>query len=227
MTENTLADGKTINEGKALSKYKDPEYVRVSTVLKVISKGERMTHWYYKFDSFKEMMENLRKSAERGSKVDNMTKELMLGNEVEVPPEYQPYIDAFKKWQAEWSFNLMHADQEVSDEELKYVGTLDLYGTLRPRKSSKEEYVVIDVKTGVPTRSKEGEIVYEIYPNMHWQTAAYAHAFKKVPKKVDGTYILRLFSDGNYLFEPDKDPRKSFTIFKHALGICQLAGPIK
>jgi hypothetical protein len=220
-----LADGKSINSKNADSKYNDPEYIRVSDILKVVSKGDRMVRWYFKFDSYKEMMESFRKSAERGSMVDNITKELMLGNTPEVPAEYQPYIDAFKKWQSEWSFNLMFADEEVSDSELQYVGTLDLYGILRAKRASKEERVVIDIKTGVPTRDKEGNLVYEAYNSMHWQTAAYAHALKKV-HKVDGTYILRLFSDGNYLFEPDKDPKKSFTVFKHALGIRRLIGKI-
>lgn len=222
-TTGVTADGKSLNSKNADSKYNDPEYIRVSDILKVIDKGFRMVMWYYKFKSYKEMMEALRLSAVRGSTVDDATKRIMKGEEVELAEEYKPYIEAFRKWQSEWSFNLLHADLEVSDDVLKYVGTLDIYGILRAKQSSKEQKVVIDIKTGVPTRNKEGQMVYEVYPSMNWQIAAYAHALKKV-HTVDGTYILRLFSDGNYVFQPDSNPKKSFEVFKHALAIRRLIG---
>lgn len=226
-TKEVIADGKSINSKNADSKYNDPEYIRVSDILKVISKGERMTRYYYKFKSYADMMEALRKSAERGSKVDQATKDVLLGNPLNIEEEYLPYIEAFNKWRSEWRFNLLHADTEVSEETLKYVGTLDLHGIIQAKDSKKEEWVIIDIKTGVPTRSREGEKVYEVYDSHHWQTSAYAHAYKKMLNRVDGTYILRLFSDGNYIFQPDLNPKKSFDIFKHALGIRRLGGKIQ
>jgi len=226
-TKEVVADGKSINSKNADSKYNDPEYIRVSEILQVISKGERMVRYYYKFKTYAEMKEALRKSAERGSKVDQATKDILLGKTLDIEEEYTPYIEAFNKWRSEWSFNVLQADTEVFDETLKYVGTLDLYGILRAKQSSKEEYVVIDIKTGVPTRTKDGEKVYEVYSSHHQQTSAYAHAYKKMEHTVDGTYILRLFNDGNYVFQPDLNPKKSFDIFKHALGIRRLGGKIQ
>lgn len=225
-TEKT-ADGKSLNSINPLSKYNDPEYVRVSDVLKVISKGSRMVRWYYKFKDYKEMMESLRLSAKRGSDVDNAVKELLSGVEIEPNPAIKEYLRAFSKWQDEWRFKAILRDEEVFDTDLKYVGTLDLYGSLNNPKSTKNDLVVIDIKTGEPGRDKDGNKIYETYSSMHQQTAAYASAVTKMGRKVTGTYILRLFSDGNYLFEPDKDPKKSFEIFKAALTIRRLGGKIE
>jgi hypothetical protein len=47
---------------------------------------------------------------------------------------------------------------------------------------------------------------------------------QKAGHKVTGTYILRLFSDGNFAFKKDLDPKKSFEVFKSALNIYHLTG---
>lgn len=220
------ADGKTINSKNAGSKYKDEDYIRVSDVLKMFPKGERFVHWYYKFKNYAAMREGLRQASERGSIVDDLTKKILNNEPHEVPPEYDQYILAFDKFRKDWDFEVLLSDQEVSDPELKYVGTLDLYGILKNKLTGKEEYVVIDIKTGVPTRDKFGNKAYETFRTMHCQTAAYARAISKT-NRVTRTYILRLFSDGNYLLEPDKDAKLSFQQFKAALDFRRLIGTIE
>lgn len=223
------SDGKTINQDNPGSKYNNPDYIRVSEFLQFIPKGERMTHWYYKFRNYKEMREALRLSNVRGSWVDNFVKNRLLKNSDEpVPPEYQGYVDAFDKFYTDWRIDLIVADKEVSDDEHKYVGTLDIYGAVSNSKLGISKLGLIDVKTGEPGKNREtGEPVYEVFPSMHCQTASYAHAFRKSGNVVEKTYILRLFLDGNYLLEPDNDEKKSFDIAMAALALRRLTGPIK
>lgn len=225
------ADGQALSLARADSKYKDPNYVRVSTVLKVANKGERIVKWYYKFKTHAEMLEGLRKAAERGSHVDQLVKNLMLREPVEVPPEYEKYIQAFNAWKQEWDFNLLRADFEVYDPKLQYVGTLDLFGELTQKsdRGLKSKKIIIDVKTGVPARGQDGQPVYEVYNNQHWQTAAYRSAMEVMldeniegGSRCDGNWILRLFSDGKYVFQPDNDYAKSLKIFKSLLTIYKL-----
>lgn len=221
-----IADGKAINSKNDGSKYKDPDYIRVSDVLKMFPKGERFVHWYYKFKNYAAMREGLRQASERGSFVDDLIKKILNNEPHEVPPEYDQYILAFDKFRKDWDFEVILSDQEVSDPELKYVGTLDLYGILKNKLTEKSEHVVIDIKTGVPTMDKFGNKTYETFMSMHCQTAAYARAINKT-NRVTRTYILRLFSDGNYLLEADKDPKLSFQRFKTALDFRRLVGNIE
>lgn len=225
------ADGQALSLDRADSKYKDPNYVRVSSVLSVATKGERIVRWYYKFKSHSDMLEGLRKAAERGSHVDQLVKNLMLQDSVEVPAPYVKYIEAFYAWKRDWDFNLLRADFEVYDPKLQYVGTLDLFGELTQKsdRGLKSKKIIIDVKTGVPARGQDGQPVYEVYNNQHWQTAAYRSAMETMldegidgGAKCDGNWILRLFSDGKYVFEPDKNYESSFKIFKSLLTIYKL-----
>jgi hypothetical protein len=218
-----MTDGKTVNQTKDNSKYKDSNYVRVTEALGVLDKGEGMKHWYYKFKSYSEMMEALRKSAERGSKIDETIKLIYKGDTTVVaPPELSGYMTAFMKWRQEWRFNCMQSDLEVFDEELKYVGTLDMYGELYNSKTVPRR-IIIDIKTGEPGRNKDGTPKYDIYDSMFQQTAAYKNAMPKSHGvRVDENWVLRLFSDGSYVFQPDPDYTKNFTIFKHALAIKRL-----
>lgn len=220
---STKADGKSKNQDKQDSRYKAPGYIRVTKALGMLDKGEGMKHWLISFKNYKEMQESLRLSAVRGSRVDEIVKQISTGQNLEqinVEPEYSKYVQAYLKWRQEWKFELLSADEEVYDDEKKYVGTLDMYGKLI-HNGSPPSHVIIDVKTGDPGRNEDGSPKYAIYDNMHQQTAAYRQAKSKLVP-VDANWILRLFSDGNYLFQPDLNYEKSFKIFDHCLAIAHL-----
>lgn len=223
------SDGKTINQGNPDSKYNDPDYIRVSEFLKFIPKGERIVRWQYKFKSYAEMMQALRKSAERGSWVDNYVKEQLLGTwSQDIPEEYAGYARAYSKFRENWNIEVQASDQEVSDPDYKYVGTMDIRGTLFSIKnpSLDPKTYVIDVKTGEPTMDDMGNLMYEVFPVMHYQTASYRKADLKMGNASDGTAIIRLFSDGNYVFQVDGNEEKSFQVAMAALALRRLTGKI-
>lgn len=216
--ETKLADGKTINEKKEHSKYKNKDYVRVTTAIRSIAKDERLTIWSInKFKTYQEYGEYMRQAAERGSRVDNAVKMLLKGQNLpqDATLGLEGYIGAFEKFRSTWGILATSMDEEVSDEEWKLVGTLDICGTLS--NGSVYEDAVVDIKTGSPTRDKEGKKVYEVYEEMHWQTAAY-----RKMKGAKSNWILRLFDDGEYKLEQDTNYERSLEFVKHGAAIAHL-----
>lgn len=213
-TNSPVADGKELNQKKEGSKYKNPDYIRVTEALAHINdpSDKRLERWKINnHKTYDEYEEGLRLSAERGSWIDDAIKKLVRKEPIgEVPEDKKGYIAAFFKWQSEVRFELGGYDEEVSDDVDKYVGTLDLWGKL-------DKTCVIDIKTGKPTRDKEGSPKYEVFDKQFWQTAAYRNA-----KGVDENYVLRLFNDGNYRFVKDPNYENSLAIFRSGLNTARL-----
>ena len=210
----TTADGQTKNKGNEGSKYKDPDYIRVTTALGYIhyDPDNRLQKWSInKHKDFYEYQEGMRISAERGSDVDNAIKCILEKKNFELKEELWPYIDAFRKWQEEWPFEVTDCDKEVHNEELKFVGTLDIRGKLKGKD------VIIDIKTGRPLRNQDGTKKYEVFPKQLWQTAAYRYA-----TGAEENWILRLFDDGAFKFVQDINYDNSLAIFKHGLSLARL-----
>lgn len=226
-TNPPVADGKTLNQNKQESRYKREGYVRVTTALEQMDKGEELKRWMISFKTYADYREALRKAAERGSIVDNIIKQIVSGvdpDTIGVEEQHTGFIKAFLTWNASANFSLLSADEEVYDDDMKYVGTLDLYGTVQ---HDGGKHVIIDIKTGEPTRDKEGNSVYRVYDEQKWQTAAYRHAKTKMGHRVDENWVLRLFSDGKYKYEQDIHYETSFEIFSNALRIAQLKAQLK
>lgn len=211
------ADGAQLNNTPT-SKYKDKDYVRVTSAIRQLSKDDRLARWMINsFKDYDEYLESMRLSAERGSKVDQAIKDLLKG--LELTPEQRepvkPYLDAFEKFLSTWGITGASFDEEVSDDEWKLVGTLDIFGDIKNGQLYPK--AVIDIKTGHPLRNKDGSKKYEIFEEMHWQTAAY-----RKMKGAESNWILRLFDDGEYRFEQDPNYAKSIQIIEYATKIAHL-----
>lgn len=200
------ANGATIND-RPESKYKDKEYVRVTEAIQMVAKKiwdrgrwvSPLDQWAINtFQSYKEYEEYMRQAAERGSLVDEAIKNLLKGQNLpqDVREPIKGYLDAFDKFLSTWSLIDVQSDLEVSDEELKLVGTLDIFGTIKNGLTYPN--AVLDIKTGSPG-FYQGKKTYPIYDEMHWQTAAY-----RKMKGAESNWILRLFDDGEFRIEADQ-----------------------
>ena len=78
------------------------------------------------------VMENAR---QRGEYVHNACELYCWGtlDEDSIEPEYQAYIDAFKRFMDETGFQPELVEQTTHHAKLKYAGMLDIGGTLPPR----------------------------------------------------------------------------------------------
>lgn len=212
------ANGAEIQQKNPNSKYKDKNYIRVTTAIRQLSKDDRLARWMINsFKTYDEYIESMRQSAERGSRVDEALKKILMGTKRSNLPQdevlgIETYLDAFESFLRSWTIVARSTDEEVVDEELKLVGTLDIFGDIKNGETYPD--AVIDIKTGHPTRDKDGSKKYEIYEEMHWQTAAY-----RKMKGAHSNWILRLFDDGEWRLEQDKNYQKSIEIITLAAKI--------
>lgn len=98
-------------------------------------------------------------AANRGSDVHALAEALSRGQEVPIPEEIAPYLDAFQAWRREWTPRYIAAEEMVCSLRYGYAGTLDAIVEIAG------ETWLVDYKTS------KG-----VYPDTALQLAAYAHA---------------------------------------------------
>jgi len=170
-----------------------------------------------------EAIERLRKhhrgvwddKASRGTAVHALAHEWARGNEIDVPPDCAPYIDALERFYLDWRPSWVALERSVvfSHPEWAYGGSFDAIGDLADGKRW-----LLDVKTGSA-----------VYPDTALQLAAYraAHAVgiydalgnlvdtEPMPE-VDATGVLHLREDGGYSLIPMQAGPDEFEFFLHA-----------
>lgn len=107
-------------------------------------------------------------------------------DESSVDPQCLPYVDAFRKFQAEKNFVVTLAEKPVHSLKYKFAGRLDLYGVMNGKMAQ------IDIKT-----------VAAMSPATALQTAAYSAALEETSGHETQTrYGLQLRADGTYRLTP-------------------------
>lgn len=144
-------------------------------------------------DSFEGIPEEILDNARiRGDWVHKATELIDLGMPVtNIPEEYAPYIEAFKRYRAESGNTPLLLEQRVFCEKHQYAGTLDRMEQV------KRSRAIMDIK-----------VTFELPMSVGAQTAAYLNAFnEKRPKNEQATkrFSLRLKKDGTYEFTELKD----------------------
>lgn len=172
-----------------------------------------------------EAIERLRKhhrgvwddKASRGTAVHALAHEWARGNEIDVPPDCAPYIDALERFYADWRPSWVALERSViydyPDSEVSYGGSFDAIGDL-----ADGQRWLLDVKTGSA-----------IYPDTALQLAAYRHAplmgiyddtgalvdTEPMPKVAE-CGVLHLRDDGTYALIPMEANADEFAFFLHA-----------
>lgn len=101
------------------------------------------------------------KAARRGTEVHKLAELLLDGDDVEVPEELAGHVDSYLKFLDDWQATAEHVELVVGNRTRRYMGSLDMIGTLRDGKRW-----LLDIKT---TRSG-------IFNETALQLAAYRYA---------------------------------------------------
>lgn len=153
----------------------------------------------------------LDRAAARGTYVHKMCEYYLWGSleETELPPEYSPYLEAFKLFLKESRFEPDFIEERVYHRTLKYAGTLDLGGRM-PGKRGKTQRPLIDIKT-----------TFKLLRSVGPQTAAYGDAWASETEKdlhFDTRWGLQLKIDGTYKLLPYLSTG-DMSVFRMCLGI--------
>ena len=121
-------------------------------------------------------------AAHRGHIVHTAIENLLKHDIDDIPPEYNGYLDAFKKFATEYPFEAVGIEMRTFHEILRYAGTVDLLCKLDG------QLVLIDYKTS----AKINEMLTGV------QLEAYGSALASQDIHVENKAILHLKSDGKY-----------------------------
>lgn len=117
----------------------------------------------------------------------------------EVPKEYAGYADAINKW-AEAAYPMpLDIERSKKHKTYPYAGTMDFVGMV------KEEYGVLDLKTGEPAR---------------WHSLQ-LHGYQKMLDKASRMWILYVDKDGGFKQVTVKPSARDWAAFQNGLSILQ------
>ena len=139
-----------------------------------------------------------------GTFVHEAAEYIDMGAEPEYYPGADGYIEAYRRFKADYVFDPIEAEMQVYSKTLKYAGTIDRIGMISGKLS------ILDIKT-----TSILEIGY-VGP----QTAAYEKAYKELAgeRKSLMRYALQLKPDGTYKLQKCTD-KEDFMAFMAALNV--------
>ena len=124
------------------------------------------------------------------------------GEIIKTTPEFQPFVNAFKKWVEEHKITIVEQEKTIVNKKDKYAGTLDLLVKINGNSLP----TVIDIKT-----SKANG---QTYPDYSLQVSAYIHALYENGVKTNGCGIVVLRENGSFLYEAIVDCYDEFLAVK-------------
>ena len=149
--------------------------------------------------------ETLKAAADRGTTV-HQGFELYADFGVEdMPMEYLGYLEALKKFFADYKVKPIATEQRFYHKFLRFAGTADLIAKIG------DETILVDYKTTAMLQSKLTEV----------QLAAYKNALKSQGINVDGTAVLHVGKDGNYKYVRSNNETEAWDVFLKLLKIHQ------
>ena len=123
-------------------------------------------------------------AAGRGTEIHNACESYIAYGIEDIRPEYQGYMDAFKKWVKQYHPEPLGTEVRVYHKILRYGGTADLICKIG------NETVLIDYKTSA--------VIHAMLCGV--QLEAYDRAFESHGIKIDDRAILHLRKDGTFEF---------------------------
>jgi hypothetical protein len=114
----------------------------------------------------------------------------------EVDAALLPYLQAWRKFCAEWRADWTLVEKWVYHPTLRYAGTLDRKGTLLPpgEPAHRRHAAMVDIKTST-----------SLYPAVGPQLAAYARANDPLNGASLRRYAVQLKGDGTYVCKEYRD----------------------
>ena len=189
----------------------------VTTVLKVLDKGEGMQYWAWDLGRQGLDYREVRDAAARvGTLAHYLIASHLKGEKTNVsefsPDEVDKAKTCFAKylaWENQNTISPVMIETPLISEEYKYGGTPDLLAEIEG------EFVLIDFKTGGG-----------IYESYFYQLAAYRQLLIEQGWPVASARILRISPDDNYEVAMQLDSDRDWQIFWHCLGIWQLQSEV-
>ncbi|RST54133.1 hypothetical protein [Variovorax sp. DXTD-1] len=141
----------------------------------------------------------MRRASKFGTAVHYVCELVDTGEDLQhydVDPALLPYVDAWRKFCAEWRVQWKLIEQRVYHPTLRYAGTLDRKGTLvAPGEPEHRRHAaVVDIKTST-----------NLYPSVGPQLAAYARADDPLNGASQRRYAVQLKGDGSYVCKEYRD----------------------
>lgn len=142
------------------------------------------------------------KAKKRGSTIHSIIESFKnTGEIVDTTPEFQNYVDAFKKFVKDNDVEIVEQEKTAVSIKYKFAGTCDLVFKAKGR----DGVWVGDIKTGKA-----------LYPEVFIQTSAYKQALNETGSDIKYIAGILLKENGNYEFQEGED---CFDIFLHTMEI--------
>jgi len=190
----------------------DQEYISVTTVLSIISKGDGLLNWYAKL-GFEKAKEVMKEKGKRGTTVHKTIEQYLRGNIKNFdlqPKEIKTFCEPVAKWVNDMGLDIMDIERIVYSDKSRFAGSLDILAKLPDGK-----IIIGDFKTS--------KAIYNTY---FLQLAAYAKALQEKDKiKVDSLVIIRPDEDGELEIQSMDNIDELYEIFLSALKIYKWLHP--
>lgn len=183
---------------------------RVSTILKIISKGDYFDKWLKKEGDNADVLSA--KACDTGTGWHNILEKIGKGETI-TPETYTPleniWLKAFLEWKNKNIKVFVSTEKPIYHPEDLYCGTLDALAILQD-----EQIIVLDYKTSA-----------RCYKTYFLQIAAYIRAVEKMEGvRLNGAKILRFNKKAETEGKPMEvidvpDIDDHYEVFKHALAI--------
>lgn len=117
----------------------------------------------------------------------------------DVPDHYRGYYAAIERWIEHAKPRAMSLERTMKHKTLPYAGTSDFLGLV------KEEFGVLDLKTGVAARWHSVQI----------------HAYQRMTDKAARMWVLYIADDGTFQQVAVKPSARDWAVFQNGLSILQ------
>lgn len=130
-------------------------------------------------------------------------------NQFEIDAALLPYLQAWRKFAADWNVQWNEIERKVFHRTLLYAGTLDRAGTLLApgEPAHRRHAAVVDIKTST-----------SLYPAVGPQLSAYARAHDPLTGASLRRYAVQLRGDGSYVCKEYRDA-DDFATFSSLLAL--------
>ena len=177
-------------------------YPSVTTILKVIAKGEGFERWLGEARSYEEAIAQRDAAGRRGTQVHEGITTLLAGEAVPIDDSWEPkalrQLQGFVSWYGSVGPTDVQNEVFVYDRAYGYAGTADIICKIAG------ETWLIDVKTSA-----------DAYPSYYMQVEAYAHA-AEVEIDHTGILLLKDTTKKGWQLKETPDREKAFSAFLSA-----------
>jgi len=187
--------------GYAIDHWEELHEMTPSQRLKILSKAR---------------FQSLKRGGVRGKAVHTYAQQLAAGVEVDVPEEYDGYVQAYLRFAEEWELEEFLVETAVFNRRHRYGGTIDVFGRLCDEKNW-----ILDYKTAPSGIWPETAIQIAAYANSEFYLDADGNEHPM--PQIDAAGGIWLRADGSYELVPVDFGPETFRVFLYAQQVAHFA----